>query len=109
MQRENGVFRDEDGFIPEGNIVSLKKKPGNCLKKLITIGQSKCVYALEECYKLIQELSDDSSEDEEGTNREEEEEEEEEREGTEEEYSYTEGESYTEGSSYYELKEEQKV
>ncbi|KAL7311890.1 hypothetical protein PS15m_009601 [Mucor circinelloides] len=37
MKRENGSFHDEDGLIPEG--------------------QSKCVFALEECYKLIQELS----------------------------------------------------
>ncbi|KAI8636708.1 hypothetical protein BD408DRAFT_425739, partial [Parasitella parasitica] len=37
MLRTNGSFHDEDGLIPEG--------------------QSKCVFALEECYRLIQELS----------------------------------------------------
>ncbi|KAG2210575.1 hypothetical protein INT47_002517 [Mucor saturninus] len=35
--RRDGAFHDDDGFIPEG--------------------QSKCVYALEECYRLIQDLS----------------------------------------------------
>lgn len=42
--RENGVFHDEDGLIPEG--------------------QSKCVYALEDCYRLVQELSAEDDEEE---------------------------------------------
>jgi hypothetical protein len=84
MKRENGVFRDEDGYIPEGNI-SRQEIGMKAVLKVCVIGQSICVSALEECYKLIQELGEDSSEDED---------ENESLEEGEEEESFTERESY---------------
>lgn len=56
MKRENGSFHDEDGLIPEGNPYCIRAICGRGYWFGYT-GQSKCVFALEECYRLIQELS----------------------------------------------------
>ena len=58
MKRENGSFHDEDGLIPEG-ITQYSSISAICSRGywFSFVGQSKCVFALEECYRLIQELS----------------------------------------------------
>lgn len=61
---ENGVFHDEDGLIPEGNDFSVHMNRISDL--IIFTGQSKCVYALEDCYRLVQELSSVDEEEENG-------------------------------------------
>lgn len=67
MKRENGSFHDEDGLIPEGITHCINAScRRDCWFRFT--GQSKCVFALEECYRLIQELSkyddeDDADED----------------------------------------------
>ncbi|GAN02168.1 conserved fungal protein [Mucor ambiguus] len=56
IKRENGSFHDEDGLIPEGTTRCIHTNYGRGYLLDYT-GQSKCVFALEECYRLIQELS----------------------------------------------------
>lgn len=64
MKRENGSFHDEDGLIPEGMRWINAVCSGDYWFGFS--GQSKCVFALEECYKLIQELSKYDDEDDNG-------------------------------------------
>jgi hypothetical protein len=62
MMRVDGNFRDEDGLIPEGRCNN-SNFVYNGIIMAITVGQSKCVYALEECYRLIQKLSEKENQD----------------------------------------------